>query len=61
MLDDDKPEADVADQLRPAHPADSDLDGEPAETSGSIPEADPADVADQRRDIPVPTGEEPWL
>ncbi|RSM51870.1 hypothetical protein DMH03_41755 [Amycolatopsis sp. WAC 01376] len=60
MLDDDKPQADVADQLRPVHTADSDLDDEPAETSGSVPEADPADVADQRRSVPTSSGEEPW-
>lgn len=54
-MNQDKPWNDVADQLRPAQP-DLDLDddplgrGEPIE----VDEADPADVADQRRVVPLP-------
>ncbi|MFJ8915914.1 hypothetical protein [Amycolatopsis sp. NPDC102389] len=66
MFDDEKPLADVADQLRPVRPADDDLgehlDGEPPAVAdmSSTPEADPADVADQRRDVPASADREPW-
>jgi hypothetical protein len=48
------PDADVAEQLRPALPTDDEQDGdEPAEAPGSLPiEADPADVAEQREVVP---------
>lgn len=55
---DEKPAADVADQQRPALPSDEpgteELDFE------SLPEADPADVADQRRVAPILADGEPW-
>ncbi|GAB3377851.1 MULTISPECIES: hypothetical protein [Amycolatopsis] len=51
----DKPWNDVADQLRPARP---DLEDEPGADPVTEPidvvEADPADVADQRRVVPLP-------
>ncbi|RSN15250.1 hypothetical protein DMC63_24240 [Streptomyces sp. WAC 05977] len=66
MLDDEKPVADVADQHRLAHA----VDGEPDEhfdeematafDANRIPEADPADVADQRRGVPTLADREPW-
>ncbi|SDM42102.1 hypothetical protein [Allokutzneria albata] len=53
----DKPWNDVADQLRPACP-----DLEPDEVPGPVPhadvEADPADVAEQARVVPLP--EDPY-
>ncbi|WP_345033618.1 hypothetical protein [Kutzneria kofuensis] len=60
----DKPWNDVADQLRPARPdldePDLDVAGEePSDDPSSTPEADPADVADQRRVVPLPD-DQPW-
>ena len=56
----DKPWNDVADQLRPARPDGDDLlaDDDLLATS-AVPEADPADVADQLRVVPLPD-EQPW-
>ncbi len=58
MLDDDKPMADVADQQRLVRPEDTD-DPDGLELD-DVTEADPVDVADQRRVVPVSTDEEPW-
>ncbi|KZB79288.1 hypothetical protein [Amycolatopsis regifaucium] len=54
-MDQDKPWNDVADQLRPAR-ADLDVDGDPldGEEPIEVVDADPADVADQRRVVPLP-------
>lgn len=55
---DEKPAADIADQLRPALPSE---EPESEEIDfDSIREADPADVADQRRIAPVLADDEPW-
>lgn len=69
VTDMDKPWNDVADQLRPARPdpaflEDEDLeDGDEAVSRpADAIEADPADVADQRRVVPLPddvAGERP--
>jgi hypothetical protein len=55
------PTNDVADQLRPAHPDIDDLLGDdlPGDTDtdvlmSSTTEAEPADVADQHRLVPLP-------
>ena len=59
----DKPWNDVAEQLRPAQPdldppdderLDNDLVAEPVTEPIEVIEADPADVADQRRVVPLP-------
>lgn len=56
----DKPWNDVADQLRPAQPDaelpddEFDLVVEPVTKPIAVLEANPADVADQRRDVPLP-------
>ncbi|XVS62352.1 hypothetical protein ACQPYE_29350 [Actinosynnema sp. CA-299493] len=58
----EKPSNDVADQLRPAEPEPDTgiLDEEAAVGREEVPEpsevseADPADVADQRRAVPLP-------
>ena len=51
----DKPWNDVADQLRPARPdLDDEADAEPTSEPLEVLEADPADVADQRRVVPLP-------
>lgn len=59
VLDDATPANDVADQQRLARPQptddEPDLDG-----VEDVPDADPADVADQRRDAPVLDETEPW-
>jgi hypothetical protein len=49
----------VIDQLRPAWPDldESELDGAPDHALGEVVEADPADVADQRRVVPLPDDE----
>lgn len=57
----DKPWNDVADQLRPAWPEldESEIDGLPDRDDTAVPgEADPADVADQRRVVPLPDDEQ---
>lgn len=68
----DKPWNDVVDQLRPAHPdldvpddVPDDVIGDEQETQPveSI-EADPADIADQHRAVPLPDDrldDQPWL
>ncbi|QRP50974.1 hypothetical protein I6J71_25470 [Amycolatopsis sp. FDAARGOS 1241] len=58
MLD-DAPAHDVADQQRPARPEPGE-DELPLTGVGNLLEADPADVADQRRDAPVLEEGEPW-
>ncbi|MBV8933172.1 MAG: hypothetical protein JOZ47_04640 [Kutzneria sp.] len=62
----DKPWNDVADQMRPAEPDpdtaeygvaenyDGSVDDEPSADPSSVLEADPADVADQHRIVPLP-------
>jgi len=59
----DKPWNDVADQLRDAQPdlgtpdeefLDDDLDTEPVTESIEVIEANPVDVAEQRRVVPLP-------
>ncbi|MBF6253994.1 MULTISPECIES: hypothetical protein [Actinomycetes] len=51
----DKPWNDVADQLRPARPDLEDESGRGPDTEPiDVVEADPADVADQRRIVPLP-------
>ncbi|WP_166462880.1 hypothetical protein [Amycolatopsis acidicola] len=50
---------DVADQQRQARPEPGDAEPALAGT-GSLLDADPADVADQRRDAPVLDEGEPW-
>lgn len=60
MIDLDKPWNDVSDQLRPAWPEldESELDGVPdRDDTAEVTEADPADVADQRRVVPLPDDE----
>ncbi|RAS67205.1 hypothetical protein C8D87_103544 [Lentzea atacamensis] len=63
MTDLDKPWNDVTDQLRPAWPEldEIELDGVPDRDDtgarGEVIEADPADVADQRRVVPLPEDE----
>ncbi|SFW85185.1 hypothetical protein [Amycolatopsis australiensis] len=58
MLDEFKPANDVADQQRPARPGRDDvLEPDIAEAPA---DADPADVADQRREAPVLGDDEPW-
>lgn len=60
-LPDDKPLADVVDQLRPARPDDDNDDtGSDTEEAAPVLEADPADVADQRRIAPVLSEDDPW-
>ncbi|MBP2478500.1 hypothetical protein JOF53_007372 [Crossiella equi] len=68
----DKPWNDVVDQLRPARPdldssdddrLDDELVAEPVTEPIEVIEADPADVADQRRIVPLPDDrldEQPW-
>ncbi|WP_239153907.1 hypothetical protein [Amycolatopsis sp. FDAARGOS 1241] len=56
---DDAPAHDVADQQRPARPEPGE-DELPLTGVGNLLEADPADVADQRRDAPVLEEGEPW-
>lgn len=54
---------DVADQQRPAHAEPTDGENHPErdlDDVGDVLEADPADVADQRRDAPVLDPTEPW-
>ncbi|HJP75740.1 MAG TPA: hypothetical protein VJ914_15835 [Pseudonocardiaceae bacterium] len=51
------PADDVADQQRPAHPEPTDDDDQDHD---EVLDADPADVADQRRDAPVLDETEPW-
>lgn len=58
---------DVADQQRPARPEPTDDDqnhhgalAEAVDGVGDVLEADPADIADQRRDAPVLDATEPW-
>ena len=55
----DKPWNDVTDQLRPAWPEidDSENDVPGTEAPDEVIEADPADVADQRRVVPLPDDE----
>ena len=55
-MDIDKPWNDVADQLRPATPEPG---AEPEQPEPMAAEADPADVTDQRREVPLPP-DEPW-
>ncbi len=64
----DKPWNDVADQLRPAQPdldstdddlEDTDLVVEPVTEPIELIEADPADLADQRRVVLLPD-DQPW-
>jgi hypothetical protein len=64
----DKPWNDVADQLRPAQPdldppndefGDADPVVEPVTEPIEVIEADPADIADQRRVVPLPD-DQPW-
>jgi len=64
----DKPWNDVADQLRPAQPdldstdddlEDTDLVVEPVTEPIELVEADPADLADQRRVVLLPD-DQPW-
>lgn len=58
---DEKPVADVADQQRPALPSDEPESEESEELEyDGVREADPADVADQRRVTPVLAEGEPW-
>jgi hypothetical protein len=63
MIDLDKPWNDVTDQLRPAWPEfdEIEFDGVPDRDDttalGEVVEADPADVADQRRVVPLPDDE----
>lgn len=62
-LDDAAPDGDVADQQRPAHPEHTDDEpdhDEALDGVGEVLEADPADMADQRRDAPVLDETEPW-
>lgn len=54
MIDLDKPWNDVTDQLRPAWPELDEIDRD--DTAAPV-EADPADVADQRRVVPFPDDE----
>jgi hypothetical protein len=65
VLDDAAPVGDVAEQQRPAHPAPADDDHDEVleqilDGVGDVLDADPADVADQRRDAPVLDETEPW-
>lgn len=52
------PAGDVADQQRPALPEPTDDDHDHGHDE--MLDADPADVADQRRDAPVLDETEPW-
>lgn len=54
MIDLGQPSNDVLDQLRPAWPELDEIDVEDTAAPG---EADPADVADQRRVVPLPDDE----
>lgn len=58
-LEDATPTNDVADQQRPAHPEPA-RDEQENDGVGDVLEADPADLADQRRDAPVLDETEPW-
>jgi hypothetical protein len=63
VLDDAAPANDVADQQRPARPEPVDDERDEEQDLGGVGEvldADPADVADQRRDAPVLDETEPW-
>jgi hypothetical protein len=51
---DDKPAPDVAEQQRPVRFADAEEDDIPGDATGAPFEADIADVADQRRAVPIP-------
>jgi hypothetical protein len=62
VIDLDKPWNDVTDQLRPAWPEldEIELDGPDRDDTpapGEVTEADPADVADQRRAVSLPDDE----
>jgi hypothetical protein len=64
---DDASVGDVSEQQRPAHPEPTDDDHDHDEVLeqildgvGDVLDADPADVADQRRDAPVLDETEPW-
>ena len=59
---DTAPADDVAEQQRPASPdpADDEAADEVMEGVGDTLDADPADIADQRRDAPVLDETEPW-
>jgi hypothetical protein len=60
-IDDAAPVGDVADQQRPARPEPTDDEhDEVLDGVGDVLEADPADIADQRRDAPVFDETEPW-
>lgn len=54
------PAGDVADQQRPARPEPTDDDDHDDRDRDEVLDADPADVADQRRDAPVLDETEPW-
>jgi hypothetical protein len=56
VIDLDKPLNDVTDQLRPAWPELDEIELDTA-ALGEVIEADPADVADQRRVVPLPDDE----
>ena len=59
---DNAPPDDVAEQQRPAYPdpAADEVDDDVMEGVGDVLDADPADIADQRRDAPVLDETEPW-
>jgi hypothetical protein len=59
VLDDAVPAHDLADQQRPARP-DPAEEAQEVEQPEDVLEADPADVADQRRVAPVLDETEPW-
>jgi hypothetical protein len=62
MTDDAVPLADFADQQRPAETNTDDSAENPDSTTDfdpdAVTEADPADFADQHRDVPVPDDDE---
>ncbi|MET8763111.1 hypothetical protein [Lentzea sp. NPDC004782] len=59
MIDLDKPWNDVTDQLRPAWPELDEIDRDDTAAPVEVIEADPADVADQRRVVPFPDEPDP--